>query len=125
MPSEVAGFIGQVVEEHDGWSLPWFTDEQLAAAFGDHGLSAEDLLWMRRHVSPQPIATYREALPLGNPAAAALPRTYVRCTQQPGPPHVRPGTPGWDWAGLSAGHWPMVSAPRETAELLDAIASGR
>jgi hypothetical protein len=59
-----------------------------------------------------------------DPAAAALPRTYVRCTGTPGTAEVEPDTPGWAWAELDTGHWPMVTAPRETAALIDAIARG-
>jgi len=120
---ELAGLLEALVAAHDGWSLPWLTDEQLDTYYGDHALSAEDLRWLRRHVTPQPFATYRERLTLADPAAAALPRTFVRCTGTPGPGPVAPGTPGWELAELPAGHWPMVTLPRETAELLGAIAS--
>jgi pimeloyl-ACP methyl ester carboxylesterase len=122
---ELEQVITALVDAHDGWSLPWFTDEQLDGYYGDHALTAEDLRWMRRHVTAQPIATWREAIRLGEPRAAALPRTYVTCTGTPAPPMVAPGTPGWDTAALETGHWPMVTAPQETAALLDAIAGGR
>lgn len=78
---------------------------------------------MRRHLTAQPAATYREALSLRNPAATALPRTYIRCTRTPFPPPVQPGTPGWDCAELDAGHWPMITVPRQTATLLDQAAT--
>lgn len=42
MPPEFVALIEQLVREHDGWSLPWFTDDQLAQAFGDHGPSDHD-----------------------------------------------------------------------------------
>ena len=118
MGRQQAGFLEQLAQTHDGWSLPWFTDEQLDLFYGDHGLSASDLDWMRRHVTPQPLATYQEALTLHDPA---VPRTFVRCTRTPSPPAIARDAPGWDWIELDAGHWPMVSAPRETAELLDGV----
>jgi hypothetical protein len=37
---------------------------------------------------------------------------------------VAPGTPGWDYAELATGHWPMVTAPAETAALLASVARG-
>jgi pimeloyl-ACP methyl ester carboxylesterase len=120
--AEFEQVITALVEAHDGWSLPWFTDEQLDTYYGDHALTAADLRWIRRHVTPQPVATLREAVVLREPAAAALPRTYVRCTGTPGPPMVAPGTPGWDDAELATGHWPMITAPEETAALLAAVA---
>ena len=120
---ELTGMLEALVAQHDGWSLPWLTDEQLGQFYGEHGLSADDLRWMRRHLTAHPIATYREALTLRDPAAAALPRTFVRCTATPSPPAVPAGTPGWDHAEIETGHWPMITAPRETAEVLEAIAT--
>ncbi|MEA2304802.1 MAG: hypothetical protein QOH43_2082 [Solirubrobacteraceae bacterium] len=125
MGPELTAFFEALVAAHDGWSLPWFTDAQLDEHWGEHALTAGDLRWMRRHVTATPIATHREALPVREAAAAALPRTYVRCTGTPGTPAVEPGTPGWAWAELDTGHWPMVTAPQETAALIDAIARGR
>lgn len=119
MGAEQAGFLEQLAYAHDGWSLPWFTDEQLDLFYGDHGLSASDRAWLRRHVTAQPLATYREALALGDPQVQ---RTFVRCTRTPAPPAIARDAPGWGWAELDAGHWPMVTAPRETAELLAALA---
>lgn len=118
-----AGYMEAAVAEHDGWSLPWFTDQRLDQLYGDHALSTEDLAWIRRHVTAQPIETYREALTIRSPAAAALPRTFVRCTANPSPPPVQRGTRGWDWGELNTGHWPMITAPQDTAALLDSIAS--
>lgn len=118
MGPEQAGFLEQLVDAHDGWSVPWFTDAQLDHFYGDHGLTADDLRWMRRHVTAQPIATYREALTLHD---TSLARTFVRCLRNPAPPAVAPDTPGWGSAELDAGHWPMITAARETADLLDAV----
>jgi pimeloyl-ACP methyl ester carboxylesterase len=122
---EFAGFLEGLAAEHDGWSLPWLTDAQLDEFWGDHGLTSDDLAWLRRHVTAQPLATYRQALAIGSPAAAALPRTFVHCTGTPGPPAVDPDAPGWDRARLETGHWPMVTAPAACAGLLDAVASDR
>jgi pimeloyl-ACP methyl ester carboxylesterase len=118
--SEQAGFLEALAEAHDGWSLPWFTDEQLDQFYGDHGLTAEDLSWIRRHVTAQPLATYREALPL---TGVTVPRTFIRCTRGPMAPAVEPQADGWSWAELDAGHGPMITAPNATASLLDEIAS--
>ena len=118
MGPQQAGFLEQLAHAHDGWSLPWFTDEQLDQFYGDHGLSASDLAWMRRHVTTQPLATYQEALTLHEPTVS---RTFVRCARTPAPPAIARDAPGWNWTELDAGHWPMVTAPRETAELLDVV----
>jgi pimeloyl-ACP methyl ester carboxylesterase len=119
---ELASVFEGIAAGNDGWSLPWPADEQLDQYYGNHGLSNDDLAWIRRHVTNHPIGTYREQLATGNQAAAALPRTYIRCTATPTPPPVEQGADGWDWAELDAGHWPMITKPSETAALLGSIA---
>jgi pimeloyl-ACP methyl ester carboxylesterase len=121
----VAGVLQALIDANDGWRLPWPTDEQLDQYYGDHALTADDLRWIRRHVTPQPVGTMREPVRLGDPRAAALPRTYVRCLGTPGERDVAPGAPGWEHAELDTGHWPMITAPEATAALLDAIVKGR
>jgi pimeloyl-ACP methyl ester carboxylesterase len=107
-----------------GWGVPFFSDEELDRYWGDHELTAEDLRWIRAHAAPQPLATFRSVQRIGDPAAAALPRTYVRCTHDPAPPPVLPGDAGWEHAELDTGHWPMVTRPAELTRLLGAIAEG-
>jgi pimeloyl-ACP methyl ester carboxylesterase len=119
MGPEQAGFLEQLAAAHDGWSLPWFTDEQLDQFYGAHGLTSEDLAWMRRHLTAQPLATYREALHLSN---HDVPRTYIACQRNSMPPAVDEDTPGWNQTTLDAGHWPLITAPSETAKLIDEIA---
>ena len=59
-------------------------------------------------------------LSLGNPAAATIDRTYVRATADSWSP-IAPETPGWDYAEIDTGHWPMFTKPLELAGLLDAV----
>lgn len=108
----------------DGWRIPVISDDELGLYFGDHGLGAEDLRWLRAHAVGHPIATHRQPLAIRSPAAAALARTHVRCTADPPPSPVQPGQEGWGYAELPTGHWPMVTLPDELARLLDEIASG-
>ncbi|MDO8210521.1 alpha/beta fold hydrolase [Conexibacter sp. CPCC 206217] len=109
----------------DPTRLPWFDDETLDAHFPGNEISAEDRAWLAAGAVSHPLATFGEALTLDNPAAAALPRTYVTCTRRMLPSPIGDDTPGWDHATLETGHWPMLTLPQETVALLDAIASGR
>ena len=124
-PDFQAAIEALAAERGDGWTLPFFTDEELDVYYGDHELTPADLRWLRAHTAAQPIATFRTALRIGDPAAAAPPRTSVRCTPDPGPPPVAPGEPGWEHAELESGHWPMVTRPAELARLLGELAQGR
>lgn len=119
MGPEQADFLEQLAAAHDGWSLPWFTDDQLEQFYGDHGLTAEDLAWMRRHLTSQPLATYREALHLHD---HGVKRSYISCQRSPTAPAISAHTRGWDSATLDTGHWPLITAPGDTARLIDQIA---
>lgn len=101
---------------------PFISDQELSQYYGDHEISAEDLAWMRRHAVGHPLGTYAEASVLGNPEAAALPKTYIRCTADQAPD--LPGNrSSWGYAELATGHWPMVTRPAELAALLGKTAS--
>lgn len=116
MGPDLAGYLESLAAAHDGWSLPWFDDEQLDQNYGDHGFTDSDLEWIRRHVTPQPLATYRE--PLMETGETSLARTYIRCTRNPQPAPIGPDSDGWTWVELDAGHWPFITMPNETAQTL-------
>jgi pimeloyl-ACP methyl ester carboxylesterase len=125
VPPFVREAMEAAVARNDGWRLPFLNDEELVTYYGpDHGLSAEDLKWIRSHTVGHPIECYREAVAIQDPRAAALPRTHVNCTLDPNPSPVSPDDPDTDYAELRSGHWPMFSIPEETAALLDRIARG-
>jgi hypothetical protein len=79
---------------------------------------------MLPRLGPQPFATMTQPVRLGDPAAAALPRTCVRCSENPSPTFVpfaeaaaRLGS-GWHYRELASNHEAMVTAPRARADLL-------
>ena len=47
-----------------------------------------------------------------------LPRTYIRATAD-APVPIGPETPGWDYAEIQTGHWPMFTRPQAVADLLE------
>ncbi len=102
------------------------------------GLDAEDQAWVKRRQTPHPGHTYQAALVFDPQRVAAVPRTFVDCIRPPLPTidviRKRVRDPKfWDgaWAGgggmrvveMATGHDPMISAPRELAELLLACAA--
>ncbi|GAB7521638.1 alpha/beta fold hydrolase [Paraburkholderia sp. 2C] len=83
--------------------------------------------WVRRRMTPHPLATYCTPLTLRNPIGNGLPRTYVHCTQ---PSYealaavrewVR-SLDGWHWEELASGHDAMVLDPELLAGLLVRLA---
>jgi pimeloyl-ACP methyl ester carboxylesterase len=111
-------FRGYVEAQSPDGLWPFISDEELAQFYGDHGLTADDLAWIRRHATGQPLGTYGEASVVGDVPAR---RTYIRCTEDT-PPELPGDRASWGYAELPTGHWPMVTMPAELATLLDKTA---
>jgi pimeloyl-ACP methyl ester carboxylesterase len=101
------------------------------------GLAGEQYDWVARRQTPHPGHTYQSPLDFDARRVASVPRTFVDCvkprlgTIDSIRPRVRDAN-FWDgaWTGgggvrvveMQTGHDPMVSAPRELADLLSACA---
>lgn len=111
------GFRGYLEAQNPDGRWPFLGDEELAQFYPDNGLGADDLAWIRRHAATHPLATFAEPSGASNPAAAALPKTFVQCAKDE--PVELPGDRStWGYAELATGHWPMVTLPAELAGLL-------
>ena len=114
-----------VAAEGAGWLLPRF-----AAAPWERFVpevwqvtDAADLRWVLARLAPTPFGHFTEPVRRGNPAAEALPRTYIRCLQWPHPgfDHYADAarrTAGWRCRELTTPHLPYVTHPRELVALL-------
>ncbi len=116
-PGAAASLDEQVRTRGYGWRLP----RPLTDSDGTPNPRATD----------HPYGTFTQPVAVGNPAAAALPRTYVLCTERPpdwsfGPvlDHcaTRAQEQGWRYHELATGHALWRTAPREVADLLLALA---
>ena len=98
-----------------------------------YGLAGADHAWVQRRQTPHPGHTYVMPLAFDPQRVAAVPRTFVDCTDPAlgtiaaARQRVRdPAFWGGAWAAgggasvkeLATGHDPMVSAPRELAEIV-------
>lgn len=86
-----------------------------------------DADWMLSKFVPQPMAASSQPLRLGNPAAAALPHSFIFCTEEKGSadddPYVRiaeqlRSDPAWIYRELVANHLAPVNDPQATVEAL-------
>lgn len=84
-----------------------------------------DRAWVLDKVRPHPIAASVQPVRLGNPAAAALPRAYIFCTEgkEAGSSSVRLAArfrsdPGWRYREIASNHMAMVNAPDALAQAL-------
>ncbi|MCW2803481.1 MAG: hypothetical protein QOF52_2277 [Propionibacteriaceae bacterium] len=92
----------------------------------------DDRAWMFAKCVPQPLATYTQPIRLGNPAAAAVPRAFIFCTEGKGDAavdhtvrsaaRVRSAS-GWRYRELADTHMAPINAPQATAEALLSLSS--
>jgi hypothetical protein len=82
-----------------------------------------DLRWILARLAPTPFGHFKDPVRRTNPAAEALPRTYIRCSQWP--PAVfdhyadmARRTAGWSYREMAAPHLPYIKHPPELVELL-------
>jgi pimeloyl-ACP methyl ester carboxylesterase len=108
-------------EDHDcGLSIP----PAPAASFGV--TDPAQIAWVEARMTPHPISTYRSPINLSGPPGAGLPATYIRCVGPRYTPldwaEARARAYGWPVETIAAGHDCMVTAPVETADLLERLA---
>jgi pimeloyl-ACP methyl ester carboxylesterase len=86
------------------------------------GVGSDRADWVSDRLTPHPLATLTESLPL--PASPPLARQYVRCTEGPltasfsGFATRLRDTAGWDVADFDAPHDAMITHPGDVAALL-------
>ena len=90
------------------------------------GITApEDVAFLEARLTPHPFSTFTTPLLLKNPIGNGLPVEYIACVDPVYPPavqaHERARAKGWRISELKTSHEAMVTLPRETAALLDAL----
>jgi pimeloyl-ACP methyl ester carboxylesterase len=112
--AETAGMPGfLVVDPYAGW-------------LGSLVRDPADREWLLTKLVPQPLATYTQPIRVGNPAAAAIPRAFILCTEGKdavGDPFATTASqvrsaPGWRYRELAENHLAPINAPQATAEAL-------
>lgn len=85
----------------------------------------EDVAWLERRLTPHPLPTWLDPLPLPNTGHAGIPKTYVLATKPMTsvmgyPAHAEIAKLGGEWSlrEIGCGHDMMVAAPARTAELI-------
>ena len=99
------------------------------------GLAGEDAAWVARRQTPHPGHPYSDVLDFDPTRVARVPRTYIHCTRpslatidaiwpRVNDPKFWDGLrlPGSRTLELATGHDPMISAPKELADILIAAA---
>jgi len=121
-PDQLGAAMGPLI---DGYLMP--VRDSMIAALGVSPDDAEDLAWLRRRLTPQPVKTWTDPLQLFNGGSEGLPRTYVFCNQAGADSPLRRNAERmradatWSFRELPCGHDAMIALPQETANLLMSI----
>lgn len=86
---------------------------------------SEDVAWLERRLTPHPLRTWLDPLPLSNTGHAGIPKTYVLVTKPMTsvmgyPVHAEIAKQGGEWTlhEIECGHDMMVVEGTKTAELI-------
>ena len=114
---EFAAWVRDHIERGEGYLPSPASPEEIGRRWGIP--DAADREWMFSKVTPQPAAAMAGQVRIGNPAAQDIPRSFIGGEEagfQPVADRAREA--GWGMYHLDSGHDPMVSHPREVAEIL-------
>ena len=114
---EFASWVRGHIERGGGYLPSPASPEEIGRRWGIP--DAADREWMFSKVTPQPAAAMAGPVHIGNPAARDISRSFVGGAEA-GFESVadRAREAGWGMYHLDSGHDPMVSHPRELAEIL-------
>jgi pimeloyl-ACP methyl ester carboxylesterase len=130
MPPQAAEQLSKQVADHgEGWRLPMPPFEVLGSFGSLEGLSEDQRDLMRAKAMPQPFGTYEQRLTGQAEPGPGVDRVLIACNDfrallDAGVPMLAfLNQPPWRRFDLSTGHWPMLSAPGELADVLHAAVS--
>jgi pimeloyl-ACP methyl ester carboxylesterase len=130
MPPEAADQLGQQVAAHgDGWRLPIQPFEILGLSSNLDGLDQIQRDVLSTRATPQPFGTYTQRLAGPVELAPGVDRVLVACYDFQGlldgdvPMLAFLAHAPWRRFDLSTGHWPMLSAPADLADILHTAVS--
>ena len=118
---EFAAWVKGCIDRGEGFLPAPASPEEVGRRWGIP--DPADRQWVFSKVTPQPAAAMAGRIHLRNPAALGIPRSFIVGEEagfQPVAERVRAA--GWDTYHLDSGHDPMISHPKELADILLEIA---
>ncbi|MEU7528073.1 alpha/beta fold hydrolase [Saccharothrix sp. NPDC042600] len=130
MPPQVADQLReQVTAFGDGWRLAMPPIDVLGVSSSLDGLDEAQRERLLAHATPQPFGTYTQRLAEAVAPGPGVDRVVIACHDFKGlldagiPMLTYLNEPPWRRFDMPTGHWPMLSAPAELADVLDAAVS--
>ena len=84
----------------------------------------EDVAWLKPRMVYTPVLTFEERVTVKNPAAQAVPRYFIRCTEFEflASDEQKARKAGWPMFSIETGHDAMITRPEELVGILQQIA---
>ena len=129
-PEALAALRQTVAESGNGWLYPFPGFDELAQNTSIAGLGDREQAVIAARATAHPWATYTQPLHLQQADAAettSYRRVVIACDDIRGlvaagvPQIAAMAAPPWHYLELETGHWPMLSAPAELAEMLERL----
>lgn len=118
---EFTARVRTAIESHEDFLPPPSTAEEIQRRWGID--DPEDQSWMLPRLRPQSVASFSQPLKLDNSEAQEISRTFILSSESGFDPVAeRARQSDWGLYQLDTGHDPMITKPREVAEILLKIA---
>ena len=119
--TEFTARVRMAIKSHEDFLPPPTTAEEIRRRWAI--ADPEDQSWMLPRLRPQPVASFAQPVRLSNPEALKISRSFILCSESGFDPVAEQARqPGWGLYQLDTGHDPMITKPREVAEILLKIA---
>jgi hypothetical protein len=118
---EFTARVRKAIQEQQGFLPPPATPEAIEQRWGIS--DSADQEWVLARLSPQPLAAFAQPLSVCRPESGPIPRGFILSSESGfGPVAEQARQYGWGTFQMETGHDPMITRPREFADILLQIA---
>jgi pimeloyl-ACP methyl ester carboxylesterase len=113
--------VRKAIQDGESFLPPPATPEAIEQRWGIS--KPADQEWVLTRLTPQPVAAFGQPLPVRRPEAKSIPRSFILSSESGfGPVAELARKSGWGIFQMETGHDPMITRPRELADILLQIA---
>jgi pimeloyl-ACP methyl ester carboxylesterase len=113
--------VRKAIQNREGFLPPPATPEAVGQRWGISDPADQE--WVLSRLTPQPVAAFGQPLKVCRPEARLIPCSFILSSESGfGPVAELAGQLGWEIFQMDTGHDPMITRPRELADVLLQIA---
>lgn len=121
---EFTARVRMAIESRQDFLPPPATSEEIRRRWAI--ADPEDQSWVLPRLRPQPVASFGQPVRVGSYDAQKVPRTFILSSESGFDPVAEDARrSNWGCYQLDTGHDPMITSPREVAEILLKVAGPR